>query len=248
MLKRAFTLIELLVVVAIIALLLAVLLPSLGRARAQARQAVCAANLRQIGVGLYNYWTENNGRVPYVLTPMTNAAFGLPATPEPNLDPFDRQAWPLSLPNVLMPTYMGDEPRIFACPSANNGWPRGGGQPFQFTYRDAGANQPNGVVTSPGSYERESFGFLDGRMLKKLRIDWHDAPQTTQQMIENAQNEAKLRGTYLRDLVVPRDVGDPVVGPHNGGIIVLNRDLQVEFRRRETAEADLAPNGAGVRF
>jgi prepilin-type N-terminal cleavage/methylation domain-containing protein/prepilin-type processing-associated H-X9-DG protein len=52
---RAFTLIELLVVISIIALLIALLLPALGAARGAARDALCLANLRQVGIGSYAY-------------------------------------------------------------------------------------------------------------------------------------------------------------------------------------------------
>jgi prepilin-type N-terminal cleavage/methylation domain-containing protein len=62
--SRAFTLIELLVVVAIVALLVSILLPTLSTARAQARRAVCASNLRQLALAAHMYGTEARGPLP----------------------------------------------------------------------------------------------------------------------------------------------------------------------------------------
>ena len=58
---RGFTLIELLVVVAIIALLIAILLPSLGKARENANTTICATHLRQIAQSNLMYIDQNNG-------------------------------------------------------------------------------------------------------------------------------------------------------------------------------------------
>lgn len=63
--RRGFTLIELLVVVAIIALLISILLPSLSRAREQGRQTVCIANLKSMGVAMTMYFGDNKDWFPY---------------------------------------------------------------------------------------------------------------------------------------------------------------------------------------
>ncbi|MFA5554445.1 MAG: prepilin-type N-terminal cleavage/methylation domain-containing protein [Phycisphaerae bacterium] len=61
---KGFTLIELLVVISIIALLISIMVPTLGRAREQARRTVCMSNKRQMGIALSAYFVSFNNRFP----------------------------------------------------------------------------------------------------------------------------------------------------------------------------------------
>lgn len=64
--KNGFTLIELLVVIAIIAILAAILFPVFSKVREKARQASCASNERQLGLGVLQYLQDNDEKFPAV--------------------------------------------------------------------------------------------------------------------------------------------------------------------------------------
>ncbi len=237
--KNGFTLIELLVVVAIISLLIGIIMPAMSAVRRHAAKMTCQTRMHELARAIWAYSVANDSRVPYVISPMLNNKFDLASVPDDEIDPYDRERWPLSLQNVLMPLYVGQDERIFTCPSGNPGWPRSGGA-FRMTYRDAGANQPNGAVSDTGTYFRETFGFMDGRPMNELRVHFTGNP------IVDAQRMAWTRGTYVRDMV--KREGNQVFGPHDRGINVLNREFGVEFRDFKSIQADLSPITGGVRF
>jgi prepilin-type N-terminal cleavage/methylation domain-containing protein len=107
--RPGFTLIELLVAVAIIAILAALLLPVLGRAKRQSYQATCLSNLHQIGAGFTMLLSDNNDRFPDDRGMKTNLGY-MPWTTWPTSDP--RGGWAA----VVLSNYTVN-PRLWICPS-----------------------------------------------------------------------------------------------------------------------------------
>jgi prepilin-type N-terminal cleavage/methylation domain-containing protein/prepilin-type processing-associated H-X9-DG protein len=81
--QSGFTLIELLVVVAIIGLLISILLPSLSRARRQAKSTICMSNLRTLGQGITSFAAGNNDRLPGPLHPAMYRDQGIESLTDP---------------------------------------------------------------------------------------------------------------------------------------------------------------------
>ena len=118
---RAFTLIELLVVVAILALLIAIVLPALGQAREQGRRVKCASNLRQIAIA-WLFYLDEEGRGNFPLGNTGNLAWHYGGKTIGDVD----ESWVDFNPRPLN-RYFGLDPygsraaETFHCPS-DHGW------------------------------------------------------------------------------------------------------------------------------
>jgi|SRR5580658_4195028 prepilin-type N-terminal cleavage/methylation domain-containing protein/prepilin-type processing-associated H-X9-DG protein len=111
--ETGFTLIELLVVIAVIAILAALLLPVLSRAKEQGYTAVCKSNLRQLGIAMASYTSDAKAYPYFCLGYSVPGGVGNAPYWEELLQPYAGAAWDTNLANG----HVGSKSLLFLCPS-----------------------------------------------------------------------------------------------------------------------------------
>jgi prepilin-type N-terminal cleavage/methylation domain-containing protein len=171
--RGGFTLIELLVVIGIIAVLVAILLPTVGRARESARRAACLSNLRQVHQSFLLFADEHDGRVPVGFR-----ALGKSPRKQFNSMIYSGTSKKFCLFGALYQAGLMKQPEVFFCPANDdpqsnfntetNPWPPGsaatvngwcgyGGRPGKDPLPDDPLNNNPGVMPRLADFQAKAM-------------------------------------------------------------------------------------------
>jgi prepilin-type N-terminal cleavage/methylation domain-containing protein/prepilin-type processing-associated H-X9-DG protein len=118
--NHGFTLVELLVVMAVIAILAAMLLPVLSRARSDGKRVACVSNLREIGIAIRNYSSDYRGMIPYgpKAPPILSPVDLYTSTGAPTSLISLASGAPVGL-GLMLPSTLASEPKVLFCPGSD---------------------------------------------------------------------------------------------------------------------------------
>jgi prepilin-type N-terminal cleavage/methylation domain-containing protein/prepilin-type processing-associated H-X9-DG protein len=239
--SSGFTLIELLVVITIIAILAGILLPSLRAARDKAKQIVCASNLKQIGIGIFTYMNDYNGRLIPLIYDYTRV---------------DSVACSGSWRGLLYSGGYIKDPKVFVCPARPNissiiialppppvgkggerlSWePNDGGYALNRIHSDGGSPVP---PSCDGATPSDRYTGLNmSRVIDSSGTIWVAESENNAENWEF--NAGSVNGWSNGDFNLS-GYGDPYSIIHNGGANYLYVDGHVEWHK----PADLNCNHA----
>ncbi|MHC5061590.1 MAG: prepilin-type N-terminal cleavage/methylation domain-containing protein [Planctomycetota bacterium] len=212
--KRAFTLIELLVVIAIIALLLAIITPSLRLAKAQGQKAVCAAHIRSLLQGIYVYAAQNNDYIPTSVEG-NNASWNFVCWQ--TFFPEDKPVPSWICLGRLYGTKVIDDPEIFYCPAQKN--------KLLQNHQDAGWDW-----VSPSGNEEKLTSYMYG-LLEEIRS--MPELQFTSLKLADLKKRALISDTFMT-------FGEGPVWAHPKGLNVGFGAGHVEFLKIDKEIIDIA--------
>lgn len=230
--QTGFTLLEILVVVAIIALLVAILLPSLVRAREQTRRTVCQSNLRQLQQGVVFYLSDHKGIFPPHRTEVEPGTRGR--------DDLGEWAWFRQLERYTK------SPEVPHCPTLKTDTQEDAGVIWSWGYNRLEIGYGYNAwflglwnhASAPGAYE-EHFGLRSYPWFAEARVK---NPSLNILFADANPKADRLFGGQLWWPYIEGDTGGSGEGVNvrrhrQGGNVVFN-DGHAEFRRAGTINPD----------
>lgn len=242
---RAFTLIELLVVVAIIAMLIAILLPSLGKAKEQAKRVACGSNLHQMHVAHVAYSISHRGKWVYGTPMFVNGNSVVPSNP-----------WAPGAGSIWQKTLVYDQgisggyyaegllyfadyiaaPQALYCPSSKHDEYYFGGERKNANWPDDNEHWSGGWNYTANDYQYRVFNLAGGKPVTSAVGNETGGTAIMSDIFVQVTGSFVYNGTASMDL----QHGDGYNVLYVGGSVAYTQDAD-----RDIADQLIPQNGAG---